>query len=235
MATGELLRWDMEMDSLERELREKLAWTAIRSYRRGHVAAAGGNVSARVPGRDEVLITPTGVSLELTTIDNIVKVDINANQIDGHPTCKPSKETGFHCAVYRTRPEVNAIVHVHPPYCTAFSNRYEELPLVTVSASVGLKAVPIIDVALSGSAELRGFVEDAFRMNPMAKAVMMRAHGVIAAGSDLVNAYDIADLVENTAKIAFLTQGFGVSMDDAVEVAFRPVPGGRPLPAGAVE
>ncbi len=214
----------MSFDPVERSLREKLAETAIRSYRRGLVAGTGGNVSARIPGRNEVLITPTGVSLELTTVENIVKTDLYATPADPASPYKPSKETGFHCAVYRVRPEVNAIVHVHPPYATAFSHRFQELPLVAVGASVGLRKVPCIDVALSGSAELRSFVEEAFSSDRSIKALLMRAHGIIGTGPDLVAAYDVADLVEGTARIAYLAVGLGIPVEEAVEVAFRPIP-----------
>ncbi|MGE5618764.1 MAG: class II aldolase/adducin family protein [Sphingomonadaceae bacterium] len=214
----------MSYDPEERALREKLAETAIRAYRRGLVAGTGGNVSARIPGKNEVLITPTGVSLELTTVENIVKTDLYATPADPDCPHKPSKETGFHCAIYRVRPEVNAIVHVHPPYATAFSHRFQDLPLSTVGASAGLRRVPCIEVALSGSAELRSYVEEAFSTDRSIKAIIMRAHGIIGTGADLVAAYDVADLVEATAKIAYLAVGLGVPIEDVVEVSFRPLP-----------
>jgi L-ribulose-5-phosphate 4-epimerase len=215
----------MEFSPEERELRQLLAETAIRSYRRGLVHGTGGNVSARVPGKDEVLITPTGVSLELTTVENIVKVDLHANPLDPGAKHRPSKETGFHCSIYRIRPDINAIVHVHPPYATAFSHRFQDLPISTVGASVGLRRVPCIEVALSGSAELRSYVEAAYapREQPV-KAIIMRGHGCIGTGADLVAAYDCADLVEATAHISYLAAGLGVSLEEVVEVSFRPLP-----------
>lgn len=214
----------MDFPPEERRLREELAATAMRAYRRGLVAGTGGNVSARIPDRNAVLITPTNVSLELTTVENIVRVDLYGTPMD--PSCphRPSKETGFHCAVYRVRPEINAIVHVHPPYATALSHRNVELPLVAVGASASLKRVPCIEVALSGSAELHGYVADAFSSNRSIRACLMRAHGIIATGADLVAAYDVADLVEGTAKIACIAAGLGVPLEEAVEVAFRPIP-----------
>src|SRR5450756_3030048 len=115
----------MDFSPEERELRQLLAETAIRSYRRGLVHGTGGNVSARVPGRDEVLITPTGVSLELTTVENIVKVDLHANPLVPTAKHKPSKETGFHCAIYRIRPEINAIVPVSYTHLRAHETRHD--------------------------------------------------------------------------------------------------------------
>ncbi len=215
----------MEFSREERELREKLAETAIRAYRRGLVHGTGGNVSARVPGRDEVLITPTGLALEVTTVENIVKVDLHANPLDPTAKYKPSKETGFHCAIYRVRPDIDAIVHVHPPYATAFSHRFQDLPISTVGASVGLKRVPCIEVALSGSKELLSYVEAAYSSKEQpVKAILMRGHGIIGTGATLEAAYDCVDLVEATAHITYLAMGLGVPVEEIVEVAFRPVP-----------
>jgi ribulose-5-phosphate 4-epimerase/fuculose-1-phosphate aldolase len=213
----------MGYDSEERKLREELAAIAVQVYQRGMVSAAGGNVSARIPGREEVLITATGLSLGITTPDNIVKTHLRAVQLGDSSMFRPSKETGFHCAVYRARPDVNAVVHVHPPYATAYSIRNQELPIVTVSASVGLRSVPCIDVALSGSEDLHHYVEDAFLTHSSAKAILMCAHGIIATGPDLMTAYNVADLVEATAKIAYLSAGIGVPLEDAVDQAFRPL------------
>ncbi len=214
----------MHYEPEELALREELASIAIQAYQRGLVAGAGGNVSARLPGRDEVLITPTGVSLGMTTVDNIVKTDLRANHLDAGNGHRPSKETGFHCAVYRIRPEVRAIVHVHPPHATAFSLKMADLPLVTVSATANLKRVPCIDVALSGSDELRRLVEEGFERNPGCRAILMRAHGIIATGPNLVAAYNAADLIEDTARIAYISSMLGIPLAESVSVAFRPIP-----------
>ena len=214
----------MDYSNEELALREELASIAIQSYQRGLVAGAGGNVSVRVPGRDEVLITPTGVSLGMTTVDNIVKTDLYAKHIDTGNGHRPSKETGFHCGIYRLRPEVNAIAHVHPPYATAFSLKFADLPLVTVSATANLKRVPCVDVALSGSDELRELVEQGFARNPGCRCILMRAHGIVATGPTLVAAYNAADLIEDTARIAHYAATIGISVEESVQVAFSPIP-----------
>lgn len=214
----------MSYDPEELALREELTSISIQVYERGLVAGAGGNVSVRVPGRDQVLITPTGVSLGMTTVDNIVKTDMHANHLDSGNGHRPSKETGFHCSIYQMKSEVNAIVHVHPPHATAFSLFMKDLPLVTVSASANLKRVPCIDIALSGSDDLKRLVEQGFENNPGVRCILMRAHGIIATGPTLVAAYNAADLIEDTAKIAYLSSTMGIPLEESVEVAFRPIP-----------
>ena len=186
----------------EQALREELTRVSRLSYHRGHVGGTGGNISARVPGEDAVLITATGVSLGDTTPENIVKVTLFAEMCDPNGAWRPSKETGFHCSVFRLRPDVGAIVHVHPPFATAFSCLNEPLPLVTISARANLKEVPCVGLAPAGSADLRRYVEEGIKAYPSVKALLMREHGILALGKDLVNGYNIADLVEDTAKIA---------------------------------
>jgi L-fuculose-phosphate aldolase len=76
--------------------------------------------------------------------------------------------------------------------------------LVTVSSRVILKEVPWIDCALPGSRELCDFVHGGIQAHPDVKALLMKEHGILALGSDLKTAYYLADLVEDTAKIAFI-------------------------------
>lgn len=214
----------MKHDSKEPALREELSGLAVQAERRGLVAGAGGNVSVRVPGRDEVLVTATGLALEVTAPENLVKVDLFAGPLEQTSPYRPSKEALFHCAVYRARPDVNAIFHLHPPYATAFAVANRELPLVTISATVWLGVVPCIPLALSGSTELRDRVEEVFLRYPGIKAALMQSHGIIAVGTDLMDAYNVADFVEETAKTAYLAATMGVSLEDAERVAWGPVP-----------
>jgi L-fuculose-phosphate aldolase len=185
-------------------LREELAEISRRAYHRGLVSGTGGNISVRIPGTDLVLITPTAVSLADITPEINLLVKIDGTIVDKPPGHKPSKETAFHLAVYQLRPDAGAVAHVHPPYATAFSNQSRPLPLATISGRVGLTAVPVIACAHPGSEELCGFVKDGLRENPGLKAMLMKEHGIITVGPDLKTAYYLADLVEDTAKIAFL-------------------------------
>lgn len=90
-------------------------------YDRNLVGAAGGNLSVRTAQKDSFLITASGVSLRGVTVGNLVAVDINGNILEAPRGLRPSKETGFHLAVFSAKPEINAVVHVHPAYATAFA------------------------------------------------------------------------------------------------------------------
>jgi len=184
--------------------RSQLAEYSHRAFRRHLVGGTGGNLSLRVPGTDTVLITPTGISLEAVQPEQNLLVDLEGEIIDSPQNLKGSKETGFHLAAYKLKPDIGGIAHVHPPYATAYSNKVQPLPLATISAQVVLKHVPCIECFAPGSAELRKAVTEGVEQNPDALCILMREHGILAMGRDLTQAYYIADLTEDTAKIAYV-------------------------------
>lgn len=186
-------------------LKQELTRISIKAYERGLVFGTGGNVSVRIPGTSMALITPTGVSLGDTTVDNITTIDIETGEPCLECAYLPSKERYFHATVYRLRQDVNALVHVHPPYATAWSVKCGDLPLVTITAQAGLKRVPCVPPASSGSFELRDHIAKVVAENPELKALMMCRHGILTMAPNLVTAYNIADLVEDSARAAWLT------------------------------
>ena len=189
-----------------RQLKDELAETCRKAFQRGLVGGAGGNISARVPGEDRALITASGICLGDIGPETIVLVDLEGKLLDGAPGMRPSKETGFHVCAYRLRPHVGAVVHLHPPHATAFAVRGMELPLVTDGAMLNLKHVPVVGHAPSGSPELHRLVEEGLRKYPEAKAILLERHGMFSIGPNLTLAFNLADLVEDTAKIAILSQ-----------------------------
>ncbi len=189
-----------EIDSLRRELAE----ISRRAFNRGLVSGAGGNMSVRIPDTDKVLITPSGISLGDIEPEINLLVNLEGSVVDSPLGLKPSKESSFHLAAYRKRPDVMAIAHLHPPFATAFANKGRPLPLVTVSSRVVLKDVPWVESALPGSRELYQFVCEALEKHPGVRALLMKEHGVLTLAADLKTAYYLTDLVEDTAKIAYV-------------------------------
>lgn len=184
--------------------RQELSEYSKRSFARGLICGTGGNLSIRIPGSDTVLITPTGASLEQMTPGDGILVNLAGEIIDSPKGLKPSKEASFHLKAYQIRPDVQALAHLHPPYATAYSNKETSLPLVTVSARANLTYVPVVETALPGSIELCDFVCASLEQFPDVRAILMKEHGILTLGRDLKTAYYLADLVEDTAKIAFI-------------------------------
>jgi L-ribulose-5-phosphate 4-epimerase len=185
-------------------LKEELSAFSRRAFNRGLVSGTGGNMSVRIPDTDKVLITPSGISLGDIEPEINLLVNLEGSVVDSPPGLKPSKESSFHLAAYRTRPDVMAIAHLHPPFATAFANKGRPLPLVTVSSRVVLKDVPWVESALPGSRELYEFVCEALEKHPGVRALLMKEHGVLTLAADLKTAYYLTDLVEDTAKIAYV-------------------------------
>lgn len=185
-------------------LRQELSEFSKRAFNRGLVSGTGGNMSVRIPDTDRVLITPSGISLGDIEPEVNLLVNLEGAVVDSPPGLKPSKESSFHLAAYRVRPDVMAIAHLHPPFATAFANKGRPLPLVTVSSRVVLRDVPWVESALPGSRELYEFVCEALEKRSGVRAVLMKEHGVLTLAGDLKTAYYLTDLVEDTAKIAYI-------------------------------
>ncbi|MBQ5792972.1 MAG: class II aldolase/adducin family protein, partial [Clostridia bacterium] len=100
------------------EIKKEICDIGKRIYDHGFVAANDGNISVKV-GPNEFYCTPTGVSKGYMTPDMIIRIDGDGNKIDGR--LNPSSEIKMHMRVYKERPDVNAVVHAHPPVATAFT------------------------------------------------------------------------------------------------------------------
>jgi ribulose-5-phosphate 4-epimerase/fuculose-1-phosphate aldolase len=186
-------------------LAEELSRFSQLCYERHLVGAAGGNLSARLTGQDVFLVTASGVALRDVTPGNLVAVDSDGFLLEGREGLRASKEASFHLATYQARPEVNAVIHVHPPYATACAAAGETIPLVTISARLKLKQGLVVPEAPPGSEELSRNVARAIAESPQDTTLLiLEQHGLVAYGQTLCQAFDNAELAEDTAKIAFL-------------------------------
>lgn len=187
-------------------LRTEISSYSIRAYDKGLIRGSGGNLSLRVPGEDSVLVTPTDVSLGDLTPERMILVNLSGEVVESPLNLRPSKETSFHLRVYQIRPGVQAVVHLHPPHATAYANKGKPLPMITVSARAKLQHVPNVGCAPPGSEELCDLVSNGMESFPQAKAFLMKDHGILTLGEDLRTAYYLAELVEETAQIAFIEE-----------------------------
>ena len=191
----------MSAESLE----EQIAKYSNLAYNRGLVGAAGGNISTRYDSH--FLITAGGKSLRDITSQDIITVDEKGMVIKAKEGLKPSKETSLHLNIYKNRPDIDSVVHVHPSYCTAFSINKREVPILTASSILKLVRVPLVEYADPGSEKLAELVALCVKNSPQhIKALILEAHGLIAWDKELSNCYDIAELVEETARAAFISE-----------------------------
>ncbi|MFE2754560.1 L-ribulose-5-phosphate 4-epimerase [Actinosynnema sp. NPDC059335] len=181
---------------LHRELTryELVIWTA-------------GNVSARVPDRDLMVIKPSGVSYDELTPEAMVVTDLHGNLVEGDYS--PSSDTAAHAYVYRHMPEVGGVVHTHSPYATAWAARGEPIPCVlTMIADEFGGDVPVGPFALIGDDSIgRGIVETL--RESRSPAVLMRNHGPFTVGKDARAAVKAAVMLEDVARTVHFAHQLG--------------------------
>lgn len=196
-------------------LKKELQYISHKVYQKGYTQATGGNISVRIPDTDYVLIKRSGVSLGEVSREDALVVNLDGEVIEGQG--KPSKEIGFHLGIYKTRADVNAVVHCHPNYAVGYACLGMELPLHTVTARKLLGYIPCVEEAPSGSSDLARYVSEVFEKHRELKATLMKSHGICAVGSTLEAAYNITDLLEATAKQAFIVSQLKLGLQVPVQ------------------
>jgi ribulose-5-phosphate 4-epimerase/fuculose-1-phosphate aldolase len=187
------------------QLRRTIVALCHRAYAMELTPGVSGNLSARVPGHDLVVIKATGYSLGDMTEAETLLVDLDGNLVE-EAAARPSKEMYFHLAIYRRRPDVGAVVHLHPPYTLVFAATHSLPPYLTGASRAFLgKGLVLIPPAPSGSKDLVRFVEEAF-VNPDVKSAVLAEHGSLTVGADLYQAFYITQYLEDAARTAVLVR-----------------------------
>lgn len=171
------------------------------------VAWTAGNISARVPGRDLMVIKPSGVSYDELTPESMVVCDLDGNLVTGD--FAPSSDTAAHAYVYRAMPEVGGVVHTHSPYATAWAARGESIPCVlTAMADEFGGEIPVGPFARIGGDDI-GKAIVATLANHRSPAVLMQNHGVFTVGASARDAVKAAVMCEDVARTVHLARSLG--------------------------
>ncbi len=173
-------------------------------HERGFVAAMDGNLSVRLK-HDRILVTPTCVSKGAMRAGDMVVVDHDGHRISGQR--QVTSEIGMHLLIYTRRPDVQAIVHAHPPTATGFAAAGIPLtePLVC-EVVMGLGCIPLARYGTPGTSELAQTLEPYVDNYD---AILMSNHGVVTYGDTLEHAYMKMETVEHFAQIALVTHLLG--------------------------
>ncbi len=173
----------------------------------GLVAWTSGNVSARVPGQELMVIKPSGVSYEDLTPELMIVCDLDGKQVSGD--LSPSSDTAAHAYVYRHRPDVGGVVHTHSPYATAWAAAGKSIPCaITAMGDEFGDDIPLGPFALIGDDSIgQGIV--ATLEASRSPAVLMRNHGVFTIGKNAKAAVKAAVMCEDVARTVHLAQQLG--------------------------
>jgi L-ribulose-5-phosphate 4-epimerase len=196
-----------EVDVTMATLRQQVADLHAELTRYGLVVWTAGNVSARVPGRDLMVIKPSGVSYDELSADTMVVTDLDGTLVEGDHA--PSSDTAAHAYVYRHMPEVGGVVHTHSTYATAWAARGEAIPCVlTMVADEFGGDIPVGPFALIGDESIGEGIVSTLRRS-RSRAVLMQNHGPFTVGKDARSAVKAAVLLEDVARTVHLAREQG--------------------------
>lgn len=178
------------------DLREEIVQAVSELYQLGLITATGGNVSVRIEGREECWITPSQIYKGALRPEHIVRITFDGQALEPGALA-PSSEWPMHTAIYRAKPQVQAIVHAHAPYATILAlSRLPFLPVTTEAAF--LKEVPVVPFIMPGTKDLARAVVKAMERSPVC---LLQNHGVVVAASSLRQACNLVEIVERTAQM----------------------------------
>src|SRR5260370_18852983 len=175
--------------------------------RNGLVAWTSGNISARVPGTDLLVIKPSGVAYDDLPAETMVVCDLTGAKVSGD--LSPSSDTASHAYIYRPIPGVGGVVHTHSRYATAWAARGEPIPcVVTAMADEFGGEIPVGPFAPIGGEEI-GRAGGATLTGHRSPAVLLRSHAEFTVGATPRDAVKAAVMCEDVAHTVHLARAFG--------------------------
>ena len=202
-------------------LRQEVAQLHSELTRYRLVSWTAGNVSARVPGQDLLVIKPSGVDYDLLTADNMVVCDLHGRVVEGDH--EPSSDTEAQAYVYRHLPHVGGVVHTHSPYATAWAARAEPIPCVlTMVADEFGGEIPVGPFAIIGDDSIGQGIVDTLSGH-RSRAVLMQNHGVFTIGANARDAVKAAVMCEDVARTVHIARQLGDPVripSDAIDSLF---------------
>ncbi len=181
----------------QRAIAQDIISTCARLHARNMLAGADGNVSVRVSD-NEILITPTGIAKAFMEPDQVAVINLAGDILAG----KPSSERWMHLQIFRQCPQARAIVHAHPPTAIAWSIArpdLDQLPCDCLSEVIlATGGIPFVPYARPGTTDMADVL---LPYLPDFRALVLRAHGAVAWGCDLAEAYRGMERIEHSAQI----------------------------------
>lgn len=189
------------MNKTEYALRQEIAMHGQALFDRGYTCGGSGNISAKID--DGILLTPTNSCLGRLDPASMSKLDWEGNHLSGH---KPSKEGFLHLAMYQSRPQAGAVVHLHSPHAVAVScldglDSTEALPPITPYFVMRIGRLPLVSYFPPGD---QGLAKAVGNLAAEHNAILMARHGTVVAGKNLEAAVYAAEELEETAKLFML-------------------------------
>ncbi|HCF49491.1 MAG TPA: class II aldolase [Syntrophomonas sp.] len=188
------------------EVRRQVLEAAREISSSGMVIGTWGNVSARATETEGFVITPSGMDYAVLTPEDMVVVDYNRQVIEGK--FRPSSETPLHLAIYLARPDVQAIVHVHSPFATAFAVAGIPIPVILEETAQAIgHEIAVVPYARTGTRKLAEYTVKT--LGEKGCAALLSNHGVIGVGGSMAQALRICYVIEQTAQVGLYARMLG--------------------------
>lgn len=184
-------------------LKQQLA-DALSMLERAEVIDFNGHMSCRLPGSDHVLINSGKSVRSSLTADDIIAIDMDGRPVAGDVV--PPMEFHIHTEIYRRRPDVNAVAHTHPLWSTLFSMAGEPVQPVTMQAAV---MGPIQFFDKTASINQKSLAEELAGALGPHRVVMLKSHGAVVVGADIVEAFVLGIYLEETARRQYMARALG--------------------------
>jgi L-fuculose-phosphate aldolase len=185
-------------------LKQSICEIGDRIYKRGFAAANDGNITLRL-NEGEVLCTPTMCCKGFLTTDDICVVNMDGEQLGGRK--KRSSEVMLHLEIMKARPDVQSVVHCHPPHATAFAIAREPIPqAVLPEVEVFLGEVPIAPYETPGG---KKFAETILPFVHKSNVIILANHGTVSYGETLERAYWWTEILDSYCRILILARQLG--------------------------
>ena len=184
------------------EYRQLIVKTAVELVNKGYLSATGGNISVRIPSHQALAVTPSNLDYLHMEVSDVCVLDLDLKPLAGER--KPSIESAMHAAIYKTRPDVNAILHTHQAYPSALALIGKPIPALFDEQVRFLgREVNIIPYQPSGSGLL---VEAVVKhVNDHHNAYLMANHGALVFGEDMIRAVGNVAVLDKCALAYLLT------------------------------
>lgn len=188
------------------EERTETAYYMRRLYERFLTTCSGGNLSRRA-GDQHFVVTASSIDKALLQAEHIAIVTGDGeNQT---PELKTSIETAMHLAIFKSRPDVRAVVHAHPVHASVFAATNKKIRTDLIAEARYMLGEPVMaPYALMGTNDLAVIVGETFK-NPDVKVVLLENHGIITVGNTLHQAYDRMEVLEAAAHMTILGSQLG--------------------------
>jgi L-fuculose-phosphate aldolase len=199
-----LLQLKIQMLKSEKEYRKDIVDIGKLVYEKGWVAANDGNISIRLD-RNKILCTCTGISKGMMTVDDLIICDLDGNKLEG--SRERTSEIAMHLTIYQMRPDIQSVLHAHPPTATGFAVAGRPLNLALLpEVIIGLGCVPLAEYGLPGTPALTDGMRPYI---PTYDAILMGNHGCVSYGEDVYKAFFKMETVEHFARISLVAEMLG--------------------------